>query len=294
MTVPPATTSLPVTTLPPITSRARETPDAAPPVPVIRTVLRHEVRSLLRQRGVLIFGAAMLLITEAVLRLAGSAPRALVSLLNLVLLVVPLVTIMLGVISWHASREFNELLLAQPVARRSLFTALYLGFILPLAAVFAVGLLVPMVAHRAITPDVLPLLLATLAGGVALTLVFGGLALLVGVLVEDRLRGVSIALGLWLAMTVAWDGLMLLVATTFAEYPLERPMLWLTTVNPVDLTRTMIVLRSDSAALMGYTGAVMARFLGSGLGTAAAVAGLGLWILLPAWAGRRAFERRDF
>lgn len=143
-------------------------------------------------------------------------------------------------------------------------------------------------------PESLPLLLTTLGSGVALTFVFGGLALLIGVRVDDRLRGVALALAAWLLLTVVYDGLVLMVATTFADYPLERPMLLLTLFNPVDLARTLIVMQSDMAALMGYTGAVMNRFLGSLLGTAIAVAGLVIWILIPAWAGRRAFERRDF
>ncbi|MBL0171867.1 MAG: ABC transporter permease subunit [Gemmatimonadaceae bacterium] len=261
---------------------------------VIGTVLRHEMRNLLRNRGVLLFGVSILLISETVLRLTGTAPRALITMLNLVLLVVPLVTIMFGVISWHASREFNELLLAQPVRRGKLFAGLYLGLVAPLAAVFAVGLLIPFLIHRAITPDAWRLLLTTLASGIALTFVFGGLALLIGVLVDDRLRGVALALAIWLLLTVAYDGLVLLVATTFADYPLERPMLVLTLLNPVDLARTMIVMQSDTAALMGYTGAVMHRFLGSSRGTVLALTGLVLWIVVPAWAGRRAFQRRDF
>jgi len=261
---------------------------------VIRTVLRHGLRSAIRSRGIVIFAIAMFIVTEAVLRLAGTAPRAIVSLIQVVLLVVPLVSILFAVIAWHASREFHELLLTQPVARRTLFTGLYLGLIVPLGASFALGTILPFVIHRTLTADVLPLLATLIGTGVALTFVFGGIAVLIAVLVDDRLRAVGIALACWLALSVAYDGLVLLVATTLSHYPLERPMLAMTLLNPVDLGRALIVLRSDSAALMGYTGAVMARFLGSSLGTIAAALGMMLWIVIPAWAGRRAFERRDF
>lgn len=266
----------------------------AAPRSTMGTVLRHEARAVLKNRGVLAFGGGILLLTECLLRLTGSGPRALYSLLGLVLLVVPLVTMLFGVITWHTSREFNELLLAQPVRRTALFSGLYLGLVLPLAIAFALGLLLPFALHRALGPETLPLLVATLAGGVTLTFVFGGLALLIGVAIEDRLRSMGAAIAVWMLLTIGYDGLMLTVATTFADYPLEKPMLALTLANPVDLARTMIVLQSDAAALMGYTGALMHRFLGSLLGSLAASAGLLLWILVPAWAGRRAFERRDF
>ncbi len=261
---------------------------------VVRTVLRHELRTIMQNRGVLLFALTMLIVSESVLRLTGTAPRALVAMLNIVLLVVPLVTITFGVISWQASREFNELLLTQPVRRGALYTALYLKLVGPLALAFSLGLLMPFVVHRAITPDATALLLATLGSGVALTFVFGGLAMLIGVLVDDRLRSVAAALAVWLLLTVAYDGMMLLVATTLSDYPLEKPMLVLTLGNPVDLARALIVMQSDTAALMGYTGAVMHRFLGSLAGTVASLLGLLCWILIPAWAGRRAFERRDF
>lgn len=261
---------------------------------VVVTVLRSEWRNALRNRGALVFSGGLLLVTESVLRLAGSADRALVSLLNIVLMIVPLVAVCFGVISWHASREFNELLLAQPVSRRSLFVALYLAMVLPLVIGFSLGVVLPLLLHRALTPALLPLLFATLGGGCALAFVFGGIALLIGVRVEDRLRGVALALGAWLLLTVVYDGGVLLVATTFADFPLERPMLALTLFNPVDLARSLMIMQSDNAALMGYTGAVMHRFLGSTAGSALAATGLLAWIVLPALAARRAFERRDF
>ena len=261
---------------------------------IVGTVLRHEVRNLPKNRGVLFFALTMMLISESVLRLTGSGARALTAMLDIVLVVVPLVTIVFGVISWHSSREFNELLLAQPVRRRSLFAALYLALVAPLATAVTIGLLTPFSVHGAVTSDALALLLATVGAGCALTLIFGGLALLIGVSVDDRLRGVALGLALWLLLTVAYDGLVLLVATTFADYSLERPMLALTLFNPVDLARALIVMQSDTAALMGYTGAVMHRFLGGALGSVASLLGLLGWIVLPALLARRAFERRDF
>ncbi len=260
----------------------------------IATVLRLEVRRLPKNRGVLFFGLTMFLISESVLRLTGSGTRALSALLNIVLLLVPLVTLVFGIISWHASREFNQLLLAQPVPRRSLFAALYLALVGPLALGFTVGLLAPFIVHRAMTLEALPLLVATAGSGVALTLVFGGIALLIGVAIDDRLHGVAIGLAVWLILTVAYDGLVLLVATTFADYALERPMLAMTLLNPVDLARTLIVMQSDTAALMGYTGAVMHRFLGTMLGTVASLLGLLAWSVVPGLLARRTFERRDF
>lgn len=279
--------------IPSVTPLAAVRRSAASPS-VVGTVLRHELRSVLRNRGVLVFGVGTLLLTDIVVRLTGSAPRAMSTLLNLVLLVVPLVTMMAGIISWHASREFNELLLAQPVKRTALFSALYLALVLPLAGAFSLGMLLPLAWHRVVDPASAMLVVTTVGSGLALTFIFGGLALLIGIRIEDRLRGVMTGLMAWLLLTVGYDAVVLIVATTLADYPLERPMLGFMLLNPVDLARSVIVLQSDAAALMGYTGAVMSRFLGSTLGTVAAAGGLLAWIVVPVALARRSFDRRDF
>jgi Cu-processing system permease protein len=251
-------------------------------------------REIARNRWVLAYAVALLLLTEAVFRLGGSGGRALTSLLNLVLLLVPLVTSVFGVVYWHAAREFTELLLAQPVPRRSLWQGLYLGLVVPLAAAFAIGITLPLLWHGALDADLLPLWSLYLAVGGALTAVFGAVALWIGVRHDDRLRGLGLMLGLWFVAAVAYDGVVIWMATAFSEWPLERPMLAAMMANPIDLARTALVLRLDSAALLGYTGAVLARSLGGATGLLVTGLGLAVWIGLPVWLAVRAFQRKDF
>ena len=87
--------------------------------------------------------------------------------------------------------------------------------------------------------------------------------------------------------------LVLMVATAFVDYPLERAMLGLMLLNPIDLGRVLFMLEFDVAALMGYTGAVFQRFFGTGLGMAVSLVALAAWIVGPIVAGMRAFARKD-
>ncbi|MEP6762874.1 MAG: ABC transporter permease subunit [Gemmatimonadaceae bacterium] len=260
----------------------------------MRAVLRYAIRDMLRNRWMLAYGVGIAGIVEVLFRTTGSGSRALIGILNLVLIIIPLVSVVFGVMYWHSTREFNELLLAQPVKRRALWSGLYLGLIVPLAIAYVAGITAPLLLHRAIDAQSLPILVAMLLAGVALTAIFGGLAMLIGTCVDDRLKGIGLSFAVWIAMTALYDGVVLLVSTSFSDYSLERTMLAFTIANPVDLARTTIVLRTDTSALMGYTGAVIEKFLGTGVGSLAAVAGLGLWIVVPAWLALRAFERRDF
>lgn len=260
----------------------------------ILKIVRYVILDVVRNRWVLAYGLFFLALTDVLLRLGGSGPRAMLSLLNVVVLLIPLVTIVFGTIYWHGAREFNELLLSQPVARGTLFHGLFAGLVLPLSIAFAVGVTIPVLVQRAADAQTISLLLLLLVSGCALTAVFGALAVLIAGLVDDRLKGLGIALGVWLVMTLAYDGLVLWVAMAFQDYPIEGAMLALSFANPVDLARVLLVLRFDVSALMGYTGAVMQRMLGSPLGIAAAIGGLAAWTIIPGLFALRAFHRRDF
>lgn len=282
-------TAAPEHIVPPGTRVAHERPPS-----VVGAVCAAQWREIARNRWVLAYAVVLLVLTEATFRVGGSGVRALTSLLNLVLLLVPLVTSVFGVVYWHAAREFTELLLAQPVPRRQLWWGLYLGLLVPLVGAFAVGITVPLLWHGALDAESLPIWSLYLTVGGALTAVFGAVALWIGVRHDDRLRGLGLMLGVWFVAAVAYDGVVIWLATAFSDWPLEHPMLAAMAVNPIDLARTALVLRLDSAALLGYTGAVLARSLGGALGLLATGLGLATWIALPVWLAVRAFQRKDF
>jgi Cu-processing system permease protein len=130
--------------------------------------------------------------------------------------------------------------------------------------------------------------------GFLLTLVFTAFSLCVAVLIEDRARGLGAALFVWLLTTLIYDGLILLVTTTFDRYPLEGPLLGMMFLNPVDLGRVLLLLSFDVSALMGYTGAVYQRFFDGPGGVLLALLMLGVCAGVPFLLGLHWFRRKDF
>lgn len=256
----------------------------------ILQILRYQLHDAARSRWVLAYGLLFLLLTEGLFRLGGGGERVVVSLLNAVLLLVPLVGLLFGALHFYNSREFMELMLAQPLERSVLFGGLYGGLAIPLILAFALGVGLPFAWHGGGGGA----LLALLGVGVALTLVFTGVAFLVALAFEDRAKGMGAALLLWLGAGIIWDGLVLLLVLLFSDYPLEKPMLVLTFLNPIDLGRVLLLLQLDIAALMGYTGAVFRRFFGSEAGVIASAAALVIWTGAPLWLGFLRFRRKDF
>ena len=107
------------------------------------------------------------------------------------------------------------------------------------------------------------------------------------------MRGLAAAIGVWLALAVIYDAIVLMAAMRFADYPLEKAMLAAMIANPIDLARLFLLTQFDTAALLGYTGAVFHRFFG-GAGALVALIAVLLWVALPAVLGARLFHRKDF
>lgn len=260
---------------------------------VIALVLQAGLRDLSRNRWIVAYALGFFAIAEGLFWFGGTGPQVLLSLLNLVLLVLPLVALVFGTIHVYASREFVELLLAQPVARRELFTGLYLGLALPLAGAFLVGAGLPFLANAA-SGATLTGVLSLLGAGVALSFAFAAIATWIALHTDDKLKGIGIALGVWLAATVVYDGLVLAAAAAFGAYPLERPLLALMLANPVDVARVLVITQLDVSALMGYTGALFQHTFGTAVGTGVAAAALLTWCAVPLGLAGRRFLRRDF
>ncbi len=257
-------------------------------------IIKYELSNVLRGRWVLAYGLFFLVATEMLFRFGGGSAKALLSLTNVVLILIPLVSILFGTMYLYNAREFTELLLTQPVNRSALFGGLYAGLAVPLAVAFLAGVGLPFLWHGVEAASHLTTLLTLTSAGTALTFIFVALAFVIAVRFEDKVRGLAVAVLMWLLFAVVYDGLVLLTVNAYADYPLEQPMIGLMLLNPVDLARVLLLLTFDASALMGYTGAVFEQFFGSALGVILSATALGVWLVVPLLIGRRLFQRKDF
>jgi Cu-processing system permease protein len=253
-------------------------------------LLGSECRNVARSRWLLAYAIVLLGLTEFLFRFGGSGSRVVLSLTNVVLALVPLVSLIFGTLQVYHSREFIQLILAQPVSRRALFAALFGGLVLPLAGAFLLGAGLPFLWHGAAATGY-AIMLGT---GVLLTVVFTAGAFYLALRIQDRAVGLGAAIVLWLAAVVVYDGAILLGITLFSKWPLETPALIATLLNPVDLGRVLLLLQFDLSALSGYTGAVFERFFGGGTGAGVAAAALLAWAAIPFGLALRRFQRKDW
>lgn len=251
-------------------------------------VIKYILYDILRTRFILLYTVFLFVSTMAMYQLDSDSGKVVLSLLNIVLMVVPLVSIVFTTIHFFNSYEFIELMLAQPINRKVIFLGEYLAIASSLCAAYVVGVGLPVVIYG-LNQSGLTLLFT----GLMLTMVFVSLAFFSSVLTRDKAKAIGIVLLFWFYFSLIYDGLVLWIIFTFSDYPLEQTTLALVAFNPVDLARIIMLLTLDISALMGYTGAFYKDFFGSYQGLLFSTVILLLWILLPLWRSVHIFSKKD-
>lgn len=251
-------------------------------------IFKYVLLDILRNRIILGYTALLLAISLTVLNLEDNSAKALLSLLNIVLIVLPLVSIIFSTIYYYNSVEFIELLVCQPLKRIRILLSLYGGLSFSLLIAFWAGVGIPLLLYDHSGAGYLLLLT-----GSFLTLIFSALAMMGSILTRDKARGIGVAIMLWFYFSVLYDGLVLFLLFQFSDYPLEKPSIVLASLNPIDLSRILLLLQTDNSAMMGYTGAVFKSVFGGPGGTLLDLLILLLWMALPLWAAVRRFNHKD-
>jgi Cu-processing system permease protein len=251
-------------------------------------IIKYVMADILRNKIVLGYTLFLLLISLSVFNLDDNSAKGLLSLLNLVLIIVPLVSIIFSTIYIYNSAEFIELLVSQPLKRRKIWISLFAGLSGSLSMSILVGIGIPILLYSSTVTGMVMVAMAVL-----LTIIFVSIAMLSAVLTRDKAKGIGVSILLWLYFSLLFDGLALFILFQFQDYPMEKAMIVMSGLNPIDLGRILILLKMDISALMGYSGAIFRDSFGSGTGFIIALLIMMAWVLIPTWLSLRKFSRKD-
>lgn len=248
----------------------------------------------MRSRWSYVYFLFYLALGFVLLFLNNDVSKAVITLMNIIIVLVPLIGTIFGVMYYYNSKEFTELLLAQPIKRSSIFLGQYLGVAGSLTMSLVLGLGIPFVLYGLLKSNAIFDFSLLLVVGGFLTLIFTALSFNIALSNENRIKGFGYAVLLWLFLAVVYDGLFLMSLILFEEYPLDTFSLVATMFNPIDLSRTLILLKLDISALLGYTGAIFKSFFGTGLGFLISILMLTLWTVLPIFRLIYKSKKKDF
>ncbi len=253
-------------------------------------VFKYEFYNLIRSPAIWLYSLFLFFITAGFTWFTEDPSKTTSAVLTLTIFLMPIITMTISIMDYYNSREFVELLLSYPLKRGDVYTGKFFAQILSLVIAYSIGYLVPIVIKGWFYEYTLSLYIS----GIMLTGVFVSLSLMFGVLNDDKVSGLAFVVGFWLFSTLGYDTLVLGIALYLRNYPVEKIVIPLMFLNPVDLSRILVVLKLDVAALMGYTGALFKEFLYSKLGILMALASIFLWIIIPYIITLRIFYNKDW
>ncbi|AUP78988.1 ABC transporter permease [Flavivirga eckloniae] len=244
-------------------------------------ILKYSFFDLMRSRWSYVYFTFYLLLGIVLLFLNNDLSKAVITLMNVIIVLVPLIGTIFGVMYYYNSKEFTELLLAQPLKRSSIFLGQYLGVAISLSMSLVLGLGIPFIAYGLFKSNAIWGFSLLLITGTFLTFIFTALAFNIALTNENKIKGFGYAILVWLFLAIIYDGLFLMTLILFEDYPLDKLSLVGTMLNPIDLSRTLILLKLDISALLGYTGAVFKKFFGTNFGLIISFIMLTIWVILP-------------
>ncbi|MBF5026529.1 ABC transporter permease subunit [Planobacterium oryzisoli] len=243
---------------------------------------------ILKSKIIIVYTILLFILSWSTLGLESNFTKATLSLLNVILLVVPLVSVIFSTIYVYNSSQFIELLLSQPIPRSRVWLNIFLGLALALILAFLVGCVVPIFLYSSLETGFSVIII-----GIFLSLIFAALAMLCAIFSRDKAVGIGLAIFVWLFFAIIYDGILLVMMFQFQDYPIESIMATLAAINPIGLSRIFVLLQLDVAAMLGQAGAVFKNVFGSGKGMGISVVILTLWVLLPFLWSLLKFNKKD-
>lgn len=243
---------------------------------------------ILKNKIVVAYTFILSLLSWSSFGLEDNSAKGLLTILNVILFTVPLVSILFATIYLYNSSEFIELLLSQPVKRKKIWLSLFLGLSLSMVAAFFIGAGIPLLINA---PDSVGIMMIVV--GSLISVIFVALAFLSSILTRDKAKGIGIAIMTWLYFALLFDGMVLFLLFQLSEYPIEKAMVAVTALSPIDLARIQILLQLDVSAMMGYTGAIFKDFFGTAMGLTVSFSLLCLWVLTPFYISLTKFKNKD-
>jgi Cu-processing system permease protein len=223
--------------------------------------------------------------------------RTSASLVQLVVLVVPLAALLMGVLSLAPERGTAELLFAQPISRREILIGKLLGLFAALALAEFVGFgLAGLVVFSSSGEEGGAGYALLVLGALALTAAFLAIAALIaaGAVGRKRVRALAVALVVWFVAVILLDLTALGVASLLPSTAASRLLIVSVVANPAGAVRTGALLGIEGTAAFGSASLALLRFTG-GPARAAALLALSMlaWVVLPTAAAARRLSRVD-
>lgn len=259
-------------------------------------------RSRWTQLFAVVFGLLSVAVASAGYVFSGGSgiqdfARTSASLIQLVLLLVPLTSLVMGVLALTPDRGAAEILFSQPLPRSAVLFGTLLGLFEALASAQLLGFgAAGVVIFLYVGEGGMLGFLTVAAGSLVLTAVFLSLAAAIasGRFGRKRVRALAMSLVIWVGLVLLFDVVVLAIASVLRSGHASRLLIVATLANPVDAVRAGSLLAIEGAGAFGSASAALFRFTHGPAGAAGLLVGsLALWIVVLLSLAARRLGRMD-
>jgi Cu-processing system permease protein len=189
--------------------------------------------------------------------------RTAASMIQLVLLLVPLAALGIGVLSLSDERGSAQLVFSQPVSRAEVLVGRMFGLFVALVAAQGIGFgIAGIVIFANVGGEEANDFLLVFIASAILTAIFTAIAAALSAVspTQSRARAVALALIVWFVLAVLFDIAILGVSTFLPSGHASRLMIVAVIVNPIDAIRTGTMMAIQGTSAFGSASLAFFRF----------------------------------
>lgn len=206
------------------------------------------------------------------------------SLLNLILFLIPMITLLLGGTSISGERENGtmNLMLSKPISAVEFIFGKYFGIAtaLVLTIVTGFGLMGMVVAFKVSMLDARAYLIFVVLA-VLLALAFLSISMLISVLVNKRITAIIISTIVWFFFILVYDLVVMALATFFKGTSMAIFLLASILLNPADSVRILAIVNLGGETIFGPSLVELTRMVTNVSSTFIIISSICAWIIIP-------------
>jgi len=259
----------------------------------IYNIIKFEVIDHIKSKWFFIYAALIFLFIYLVVYFSSGKPAEIIATItNFFLLILPLYSMLFGIINFYESLSFQSLLIVRSITRKEIFLGKYLGILLSLLLSFLVGILPIFIFYKKII-NIIYILYILIFYSILLHAIFLSIAFFISQFSLRLELRVGMSIFFWFLFYILYDSLIFFLVLGFGDYPIEPIIVYLVMFNPIDLIRTILLLHGELSAIMSYSSAVYVKQLGSLWGLMIGIGILVIWTTIFNILAFRRFLKKD-
>ncbi|GIX41139.1 MAG: hypothetical protein KatS3mg129_0872 [Leptospiraceae bacterium] len=259
----------------------------------LKNIIKFEIIDHIKSKWFFIYSFIIFIFTFVIVYFSTGKPSEIIATItNFFLLVLPLFSMLFGIINFYESLSFQNLLMIRGISRKEVFLGKYLGILFSLILSFIIGILPIFLFYNKIT-NIIYIINILLIYSILLHAVFLSISFFISQIPIRLEIHVGIAILYWFIFYILYDSLIFFIVLGFGDYPIEPIILLLVIINPIDLIRTILLLHGDLSAIMTYSSALYSKELGNMTGIILGILILIIWTITFYFYSFRKFNKKD-